>query len=500
MAQLNKVTEGLMFFDDFKEQTLMWTLSPSDANNLRFSNNGLTMLHNKYYTTYTIVEPEAEEYSCIVELDHAPYNYSDIGGVIVLSNNEEYAECQSFKGDNNSEINGATITQEQVRALVLQMLDEDYVQYMFDSYDRRPADTANIAVPVEIQEFIRGILDDYYAPYEFNSVRGEIKDDNASNIETENVISLMSLNNDENIIAQAENNDEDEEDPIDFNSNFDDKIYRFIKFHKTKNTYLFFASVDGFKWIEVGNVSFETSNVIGFFLYGTEDEKLIANTHFNVKSFALYNSKYLTVNGIDKKYEIEIYDEDGNILLRTDDVIYTHLFSRTNKRLLINTTTMPMPIKNPILRTFPKDDYETTIGRYELGSKIYGGDIFSIEHNFEVKINDRLLSSQELHDLGSLLNGRYIMTITVKNCEDYAVKDVKIKVVKYSEYYGGEEEVSIALNSEGVVSNTIEYTKEITIDEFLPNETKNLNIKLDNKQLQGAYDVANLYRFKIVIE
>jgi hypothetical protein len=89
MARFNKTTDGLLYLDNFTEQSLMWTLSPSDANCIRFGEGGLTILHNRRYTTFTIVEPEAEEFSCIVELDHIPFNNKDIGGVIIISSNKD---------------------------------------------------------------------------------------------------------------------------------------------------------------------------------------------------------------------------------------------------------------------------------------------------------------------------------------------------------------------------------------------------------------------------
>ena len=61
MAKLNKTNSGLLFKDDFTEKTLMWTLSPSDANNVFFGDSGLQMKHNKRYVTYTIVEPSVDE-------------------------------------------------------------------------------------------------------------------------------------------------------------------------------------------------------------------------------------------------------------------------------------------------------------------------------------------------------------------------------------------------------------------------------------------------------
>ena len=52
MANLMKTQNGLLFYDDFSEKTLMWTLSPSDANCLSFGDKGLRMVHNRRYCSY----------------------------------------------------------------------------------------------------------------------------------------------------------------------------------------------------------------------------------------------------------------------------------------------------------------------------------------------------------------------------------------------------------------------------------------------------------------
>lgn len=443
MAQLNKTANGLLFFDDFKEQTLMWTLSPSDANNLRFTEDGLTMLHNRRYTTYTIVEPAAEEYSCIVELDHIPFNFDDIGGVIVIENNKEYAECQSFMATAPSELGNANLVQADIRGIIKELMGDNYVTYTVD----------------------------FQAPSVENSVEDVEK-----------------------------STDIDSSEHVDTDTEYVDTLYRYIKFHKMKYKYVFYASADGINWIEVGNVKFASSGVIGFFLYGTTDQDIIDHSHFNIKSFTLYEGKYLTVDGINRAYEIEIYDGDGNILLRTDNNAYLHLFSRSNTRLLVNTTTLPIPLRNATLRIFPKYDYDNTIGRYDLGPEVYGGDGFSLEHNVKIFINNEFISPYTLYDLGTFFHNSYHIEAAIQNCEDYALKDLKIRVIKYSEYYGGEEEVMVALQDDNLIGNELDYAKEIVIDNLNPTDSKKFNIKLDDKVLQGAYKPANLYRFKIVIE
>ena len=123
MAKFNKTTDGLIYYDNFTEQSLMWTLSPSDANCVRFGEGGLTILHNRRYVTFTIVEPAADEFTCIVELDHIPVNFDDIGGIVIIANNKEYAECQSFLATGPSELGNSNLINADIKALIQEALN-----------------------------------------------------------------------------------------------------------------------------------------------------------------------------------------------------------------------------------------------------------------------------------------------------------------------------------------------------------------------------------------
>lgn len=441
MSKINKTNSGLLFFDDFSEKTLMWTQSSSDINCMSFGDNGLQVQHNNNYVTYTIVEPEREEYSCIVQLDHIPFNENDIAGVIVMSTAKNYAECQSYIAKGPSEIvNGGVQTvgdlEEMVDAVLSDKLN-NYVVYSIDSDDESPV------VPVA------------------------------------------------SLVAEPD---------ITESEDFVDKIYKYIKFIKEKSTYRFLASTDGLTWIEVGSTSFMDACVIGFFLYSTDEQELIDNSHCYFNTFALYSSKYIVIDGIETNHEFEIYDGDGYIHIRSDDTKYIPLVSRSNKRCVINTTTMPVPIKNAQLRIFPRNDYKTTVSQFELGEEIYGGDNFILERDIKLYINNQELNPLELYDLGIFYRGSYFVKLDLYNNEDYILNDVKVRVIKYSEYYGGEEEIAVALYDENHIESELEYAKEVMIDSIAPSEGRSVYIKLIDKPIQDFYMTANSYRFKIIIE
>lgn len=444
MAKLNKTNSGLLFKDNFTEKTLMWTLSPSDANNVFFGDNGLQMKHNKRYVTYTIVEPSVDEYSCIVELDHIPANYDDIAGVLVMSTVKDYAECQTFLATGPSEL----INSEQVN------------------------------------------LD----------IENMIKDAIADNVVTYNIIDSDSTINSNNNTQAPNSYTHIHGTSVNTDAPFVDKIYRYIKFTKNKYKYMFWASEDGNEWIEIGNVKFDNSGVIGFFIYGTKDKEILDNSHCFFKSFVLYNSKYITFEGIDRKYEVEIFDENGNIIMRTDDTKYMYNISRSNKQILFNSTSTSLPIKNGILRIFPKNNYEQTISQFNLGDEVYGGDGFTLERDIRLFIDKTELKATELYDLGTFYRGSYYVKIDVHNNEDYILHDVTLKVLKYSEYYGGEEEIALALHLEGKSESELVYSKRVVIPEIKPSESKSVFMKLMDKPSQALFDTGNDYRFKILIE
>lgn len=442
MAKLNKTTSGLLYYDDFREKSLMWTLSPSNANNIAFEEGGLRMKHNKRYASYTMVEPYLEEYSCIVHLDHIPVNYDDFAGVLIMSTVQQYAECQSYMATGPSELVNSESFKADIENIVSVILDDaNYVKWAEDD-------------------------DPIYEP---------------------GISELPSRVPGSEIVNPAV---------------FMDVKYNWIKFTKMKYKYIFWASVDGYSWIEIGSVVFSNSCQIGFFIYGTEDEDILNNSHCFFKSIALYNSKYMTFQGIDRSYDCEVIDDKNNVIFRTDDTAHSYMISRSNKEILVNTLISPMPICNAKLRIYPKREYDNTLMTFDLGEKIYGGDVFSLERNIKLFIDNQEISTLELYDLGNFYTGNHYIKVDLYNAEDYILHDIKVKVIRYSEYYGGEEEVVVATTpfGESRPAPDLEYKKEIVIDSIEPSQGRSFFMRLTDTPVQDFYMTAHSYRFKIIVE
>ena len=424
MANLIKTANGLLFYDDFSKGSLMWTLSPSYVKNVvEFGDKGLRLKHSDNYCIYTMVEPENEEFSCIVQLDHIPYNENDVAGIIILSNDKEYAECQSYMATESSELENGN----------------KYYQSVIDA--------------------IENTVDDY-------------------------------LNSTSNVPPTVQ--------PTQVIP-FTDTLYKYIKFNKMKYKYVFYASIDGIDWIEIGNVSFDDSSVIGFFIYSTTDQDVIQNSHCYFNNFALYKSKYFVFEGIDSLNEIEMYDKDNNVIFRTDTFDSLDKVSRWSKTCSVSTNMLPMPIKDARIRIYPKNRYSETIAEYELGD-VWGGDEFTVTRDIKVFINGQQINTNEIYDLGTFYRGSYFVKLVVENSDNEIISDIKVKVIRYSEYYAGEEAVAIALYDENEAASSVNYTKEVTINGLQPSESRTVMIKLTDRPVHDFYMTANDYRFKIVIE
>ena len=446
MATLIKQHEGLMFEETFSENSLIWSLTPSNVDCLRFDPDGLHILHNSEYITYTMKETE-DEYCVVVRIDHTPVTEGDIAGVIIMSDTNDYAECQSYQATSPSNIgnNGENIS---------------------FGYD----------------------LSDHYVRYSF--------DDNQEDEDEESGSSG------------------DEGEGAGSSSVFVDKIYQFIKFVKYNNvigpTYRFYASANGIDdWIEVGTVNFNKSCSIGFFLYAARDNITLNRGKFVINSFYMYENKYIIINGIKEYQEFEIYSPQLDAtILRSDTTTGQTLVGHYQNYVTIDTTGIMMPLNDAWIRIYPKDHFNDTIAQFDMENLTFGGDIFNISYDIQLRIDNEIINSGDIYDLGYIYKDSFKRNVVIYNNDDIDLISVKVSIIAFSEYYSGEEVIKIAIydrnnensNHSDQEIESLRYSDSVTIPLLSSHSGVELIMKLSDMPRQEFYTVANKYRFKLLIE
>lgn len=250
MPKLNKTESGLLLYEDFKQSSLIWTPSPNNYQDIEFGENGLRIRHSDLYKTITLKEPEGD-FSFMCKINHKPIDADDIGGVIIMSNDTFYAECQSYVATKPSYITNANQTEDQIIDFINQFL-EKYVEYSIED-------------------------DDGVYPPSSTSSSGSTGSSSGNS-----------------------------------SSNFIDVMYPYIKFTKQNSRYTFLASTDCINWIEVGNTDLADSNRVGFFLYSFEKDT--TNSNFYIEYAVLYNNNYVIIDNIKENQDIELRTQDGALI------------------------------------------------------------------------------------------------------------------------------------------------------------------------------------------
>lgn len=281
MPKLNKTESGLLLYEDFKQSSLIWTPSPNNYNDIEFGEDGLRIRHSDLYKTITLEEPEGN-FSFMCKINHKPIDADDIGGVIIMSNDTFYAECQSYVATKPSYITNSNQTENQIINFINQFLDR-YVEYS---------------------------IEDDTGVYPDDSIESSSSSSTGSSSSSEST------------------------------SDFVDVMYPYIKFTKLNTRYTFWASVDCVNWIEVGNTDLPDSNRIGFFLYSFEKE--VTNSNFYVEYAVLYNNNYVIIDNIKENQDIELRTQDGALIYDMN----SNKIARKNNQIFIDTTLLKMPFNN----------------------------------------------------------------------------------------------------------------------------------------------------------
>ena len=448
MATLVKEDHGLIYEEYFHESPRYWALTPSNVDCLRFEEDGLHILHNSKYVSYTLKEPE-EPYCLLMKLTHKPIDEEDIAGLLVFSDTNNYAECQTYLASAPSTIgnNGENVS-------ASYDLSGKYVRYSFDDDDE-------------------GESDDTDSPSSADTVVNP----------TNGFIDLVY------------------------------KYIRMIKYNnKIGHTYQFFASVDGQTWIEVGNTDYDQNNSIGFFLYATKNANTLIHGNCIIHAFYIYKQSDIVIDGISDLYSFEIIDRanphdplERRVIVRSDDpgeVVIT----QAGNRAIINTNKLNLPLTNAIVRIYPRGDkihnYPNTIAEYELPNKTFGGDKFKITYDIKLIIDNEEVEPGTTFDLGTLFTKSFKKNIVVYNNENFDLTNLSVSIVAFSEYYCGEDVVELSIyngNNEGDNQYLYNWSQEVMLGMIPAHQGIELIMKLSDVPKRAFY-AANPYRFKLVIK
>lgn len=362
MPILSKSKSGMLLYEDFTHNSLIWNPSPNDYTNIEFGDFGLLVKASKDYKMFTIQEPIGD-YSFICKLNHVPKTKKDIAGVVLISNAQDYIECQSCVMDGPSTITNSNWTQEVIENYVEQVIG-NYVQYEIEGESTEVDPVPPEPIPPE---------------------QGE--------------------------------------------GTFVDIVYPYIKVEKSVNTYTFYASKNGTAWEEVGNASGNMSR-IGFFLYGE------STTDLNVKYAAIYDNNFVTIEGVNSKDQVEVYDGETRICSKTDGNVMAG-----KNRIVIDTTNLLMPLMNGTIKLIHEDGSMDSLQ----ANQMVGGDIYSLFMNVGLFIENKEVFPDQLFDIGTFYTHDQTVKLDIYNREEKELTNIKVKVSAYSVYYGGEENVLISL-------------------------------------------------------
>lgn len=475
MAEITKIKSGLLYSDDFKERSLLWTLSPGNKlDQLEFGDNGLIIHRDKdQYLSYTMREPE-RDYTCIVELDHPIKNLEDIAGVLLFSTPEDYAEAQSLFYSHRSQLMNGQVRESDILRAVYHIMESRYVRWSQSGEELEFIDMGEYCgtdFTSDEYKLIEAIVID------------RIKKDTSF---------VMYDDNDINEVNNLPEQD------ISYVDALDTDLYKYIKFNKEGHIYNFYASTDRNKWIAFGTTDFDYNIQIGFFNYSNAEKE---DVPLNIKVFKITDSQYIEIQNISPNYHIELVDyADEHVYFDSGSSIEEGVISRVDKTMIINTNTLGLPIHKGYIRVYKNDDYHETILKQFFEDGIDPGDKFALNYNLELYVEGHKIEVDDLFNLGTFSKVLdYVEFEIYNNDDDVDADNVIVSVAQYSEYYGGYKEVEIALQEDDFPASSLSYHKSITIPEITHKTGRKLYMRLKEDVAQTPYNAANAYRFKITI-
>lgn len=238
--------------------------------------------------------------------------------------------------------------------------------------------------------------------------------------------------------------------------------------------YAYASSNNGATWKNYGNTKLVNMNIFGFYNYGQ-------NKELKIYDCIVYKSNYITFNNFDRTTYIKLFKDNVEITNNFD-------IKKYNTRIVLDCINKIFPLNNIEVKVYNRSDDK------EIASKVlnemYGGDIYEFNYNLEFKINDDVLDSEKMYDLGRISNDT-IFNLIITNKESYDIAGKSLKVSYYSLLNRAYEYVEIAEETSD------DYSKSIQTS-FTPGESKIFKLKITKDVLYS--EINSDYEFSIILE
>lgn len=280
------------------------------------------------------------------------------------------------------------------------------------------------------------------------------------------------------------------DDSIEFQNYFNYSVeeYKYLRIICKVEVYYFYASIDGIKWIELGNSRLPNANRIGLFLDGNSEE----HQNLLVKSMKVYSSPYASISGINASGDIiRIEDKDGNLIENVQaegngNVLKIDLKQANNpiecRVVVIDSTINTILYQSDLITIDCGDKYEET------------SDVIFYFNSIE-------LNREDVYDIGILSSSDNYMLFSIFNNSDTNTLDDKlISISQYAAYSYGHEKVKIAFYEEGKNYNELDYHDELNIKRINPKETIKFILKIQRSKTDGIPVGDDTYKFKVNLE
>lgn len=265
-----------------------------------------------------------------------------------------------------------------------------------------------------------------------------------------------------------------------------EQYYDYIKVIRENDRLTFrgYRSKDD-KWEMIGGATLIDATKIGFFLDGNESPTSIP---FEIKSVEIYRSNMVTFMTVPNNNKIIIYNNLG-------DKYYESEYIKDEKYHYISVDKDVLPLKGYRIETVSN---EGTITGEINNIDIYGGDMYSCLLSFKYFLDGNEIDENQIQDIGrvDVFGKEHELTIISK--EASTLKNIKIKVVAYSENTRGEQFAYVSLRKDD--GSYTEFSKEIIVESVTPNQRIELKVFVDRDKNNNGPFYSKYYKFKIIVE